>query len=351
VKKIKSKILGSLVAGAIGDAMGAATEQMTMDQILERYGGFVDRFYKPGEDRPFSGGRKAGEITDDTGQMMELLEEFIKAGKEPITPQAVADSLIRWAEDPELFERFAGPTTRQAIERLRKGEDPISVGMSGGVSTGTSNGCAMKIAPAGLFHPGDLDKAVNDACTVCRPTHATQIAMSGASAVAAGIAEALTDNADVFSVVEACKYGAKAGEKIGKKLGRIVCGPSVLARIKFAVMLAIDSNNLEEACRKISAYVGSGIPVAEAVPAAIGLFVAAGGDPMKTISAASTIGDDTDTVAIIAGVLAGALSGFEGISNNLYRQLEEVNDLKLKQQTEKIYNILTSTYPEKYQEE
>src|SRR2546430_14503344 len=86
---------------------------------------------------------------------------------------------------------------RSAIEELRKGTDPRVVGRQGRLtSLGTSNGAAMRIAPAGLAHPGDLEGAVRDAVTMCLPTHATPLAISGASAVAAGIAPALTARPD-----------------------------------------------------------------------------------------------------------------------------------------------------------
>ncbi|MBC7083365.1 MAG: ADP-ribosylglycohydrolase family protein [Firmicutes bacterium] len=344
---VRDKILGSLVAAAIGDAMGAPTEQMTLDEIKDRFGGrLVDRFYAPSEDRPFSHGRLAGQITDDTGQMLELARAFIEAGTDPITPQQVADALLRWAADPEVFSRFAGPTTRQAIERLRAGEDPLSVGRSGTLSTiGTSNGCAMKVAPAGLIHPGDPDSAVRDACTVCMPTHATQIAMSGASAIASGISAALAPGADVFSVVRACLYGAREGEKRGRAVGRVAPGPSVEARIRLAVRLALESSDIEDACRSIHAYVGSGLHTAEAVPAAVGLFVAAGGDPAMAVAAGASIGDDTDTVATMAGALAGALGGISRVPADLYRQVEEVNHLDIAGLADEIYSLAIRLHP------
>ena len=209
--------------------------------------------------RPFSHGRKAGEVTDDSSQMIELCKAFLEAGTDRLTVKHVVDALLRWAEDPEMFTRFAGPTTRQAIERLRAGEDPVSVGRSGITSSvGTSNGCAMKIAPAGLIHPGHLEDAVEDACTVCLPTHAPQISMSAASAVAAGIAQALTPGANVYSVVQACLFGARLGEGRGRELGRTTPGPSVEARMEIAVELGLKAKNIEDACRLIGSYVGSG---------------------------------------------------------------------------------------------
>ena len=52
------------------------------------------------------------------------------------------------------------------------------------------------------MHPGDLDAAIRDAVTICLPTHATQIAISGACAVACAVSAALISGATVASVVK-----------------------------------------------------------------------------------------------------------------------------------------------------
>lgn len=323
------RILGSLAAGAIGDAMGAATEQRSFSEIVSLFGGPVREFRRPPPDSPFSGGREAAQITDDTGQMVAMARAIID-GKGALTVAGVVKELLRWADDLEVFRRFAGPTTRAAIEELRKGTDPRVVGRQGRLtSLGTSNGAAMRIAPAGLAHPGDLETAVRDAVTMCLPTHATQLAIAGAAAVAAGIARALTHDADVYTVVQAAFWGARRGEEIGRREGRVVAGPSVLSRMEVAVNLAARGRDLIETMQEIHAYVGSGLHIAEAVPAAVGIFVAAGGDPMEAITGGVNIGDDTDTVAIIAGSLAGALRGFRAVPKELYEAVEQANTLHL----------------------
>lgn len=343
---LKSKILGSLAAGAMGDALGSATEQLTMDEIYETFGGLVTKFFAPVKEYTFAFGRKAGQVTDDTGQMLELVQSYFDAPNNVISARGAADALLRWAEDPECFAKFAGPTSRQAIIRLREGADPIAIGMERKPGLGASNGCAMKIAPAGLFHPGDLPGAIADACEICRPTHATNIGMSAAAAVAAGIAEALSQGSDLFSVYRACLYGAREGCRVSESIGRVIAGPSVEDRIKLAASIAMNADNLEDACRKIGERVGTGLPAAEAVPAAIGLMIAAGGDPLKTIAACASAGDDTDTVAIIAGSIAGALHGFEHIPMGLYREMIAANPgMDLEGMSDKIYDIVTKKYP------
>ena len=51
----------------------------------------------------------------------------------------------------------------------------------------------------------------------------------------------------------------------------------------------------------------------ETVPAAIGLLVRGGADPMRVATLAANLGGDTDTIVTIATVMAGAISGWAAI--------------------------------------
>lgn len=344
-ERLYRHILGSLGGTAIGDAMGAACELLSGDEIIRRFGGVVRDFRRPPEANPYAGGREAGQITDDASLTFYLAETYM-AGDGLITPQTVADTILRWSENGEYYPRFAGPSTKSAVERLRAGEDPLTVGRGAEISPGgTTNGAAMKVSPAGLTHPGGLEAALADAITVCMPTHATQIAISGAAAVACAVAEALTEESTPMSIVQAAQWGAVRGEQRGRELGRVAAGPSVEARIEMAVHLALASPDAESACRQIARYVGSGLATAEAVPAAIGVFLAAKGDPGETIIWAANLGDDTDTVAAIAGAIAGALGGVDRLPVDLYEAVIRVNHLQLERLARGLAAIAERNHP------
>lgn len=55
--------------------------------------------------------------------------------------------------------------------------------------------------------------------------------------------------------------------------------------------------------------VGAGLHVSEAVPCVFGLVMSTNGHPLETIFSAVNIGNDTDTVAAMAGYIVGALNG------------------------------------------
>ncbi|WP_425662339.1 ADP-ribosylglycohydrolase family protein [Agrococcus sp. DT81.2] len=326
---LEDRIHASLATAAIGDALGAPTEQRSIREIQELFGGRVETFFEPPQDSPYAKGRRAGQITDDSSQMMMLAERFVEGGGE-VTAAAVADMVVTWASDPAFFPHFAGPSTRRAVEALRAGADPETIGAEGRETTmGTSNGGAMRVAPAGLVNPGSIEQAVEAAATTCRPSHFTNVGVAGAGAIAAAVAIALRDDATIIDVVRAAREGALRGAEIGGRDGRDSAGASVYARIGTAVAIAIASDGLDSAVAEIADTVGSGLHAAEAVPAAIGCFVAAGGDPWLTVVAAANIGDDSDTVACMAGAIAGAFSGMSRVPAWAYDRIVEENDLDI----------------------
>lgn len=328
--QLEDKILGSLSAAVVGDALGAPTEQRSIAEIQHLFGGRVETFFAPPADSPYAKGRKAGQYTDDSSQMIMLAQAFIDGGGS-VTAQDVANMLITWSKIPEYFPHFAGPSTRRAIAALEQGADPNTVGAEGREATmGSSNGAAMRIAPAGLVNPGNIENAVRAAAITCRPSHFTSVGVAGAGAIAAAVAIALRDDATILDVVRAAMLGADLGNEIGATEGREVAGALVRNRIELAVHIASTSPNLDAAIRNIAATVGTGLQAAEAVPAAIGFFVAAAGDPWWAAVAAANAGDDTDTVGCMASSIAGAYSGSAAVPADKLAEVLEANDLDLR---------------------
>lgn len=338
--ELRQRITGSLANALIGDAMGSATEGLTPEKILQHFGGKVTRFYPP-PDATFARGRKAGQLTDDTTQMLMMLEAISEDGG-VLKVETVAKWLLKWAEDEALFQQFAGPSTRRAVQRLKDGASPYETGKpSFPMDMGASNGAAMKVAPAGLAHAGDPEAAVRDAATMCIPTHNTDLAFAGAGAVAASVAAALTPKADVLSVADAALFGARKGYEIARTESVMTRSPSMVERIKLAVTIAASGDDFDETCARLGDVIGCGLPIIEAVPAAIGLFVAARGDAQRSVTGAVNLGGDADTVAAIAGAISGAYSGIEGVDPQLVADLLEVNAINLDALAERILNLPT----------
>ncbi|WP_419658803.1 ADP-ribosylglycohydrolase [Desulfosarcina variabilis str. Montpellier] len=326
------KILGCLSMVAIGDALGMPCHDMTIDEIRERFEGPVEAFHPPFADTRVHRGLCAGQITDDTILTLAVAEAYIENDGH-ITPSLIAAALLKaynravHAGNQTMF----GPSTRKAMENIADGKDPVKNCLrENHPMSGASNGGAMKIAPVGLAHPGNIDAAIQDAVDVCLPSHCTQTAIGSACAMAAGVAEALRSDADVFSVVRAALAGARKGEVVGMQKSRTVPLPCVADRIELAVSLALKAEDTAAANRFFANIIGTGLPAYESIPTAIGIFVAAGGDPRGCVIAGANVGYDTDTIASMAGALAGALNGFDRVPADLFQAIKKANDIELK---------------------
>ena len=75
--QLEAKVLGCLVGAAAGDAMGAATELRTREQIERKFGGYVTDFLPPPDDT-FARGNRAGQITDDFSCAYVICEQILK---------------------------------------------------------------------------------------------------------------------------------------------------------------------------------------------------------------------------------------------------------------------------------
>jgi ADP-ribosylglycohydrolase len=325
-RQLIDRVSGGLYGGIIGDAMGAATEMLTPRQIQERYG-WVDRLLAP-EKGTFAAGRNAGMVTDDSGITLAIVEQLIASGGQ-LTPEDSARALLAWADDAECFSRFAGPSTKRAIEALRSGATPEAAGAPSPMDNDlrVSNGAAMKAAPAGYANIGRPEEAVHAAAAICIPTHNTDIAFSGAGAIAAAVAVACSAAASLEEVIDASIWGAECGLQIGGTRAHEVPGPSIAARIELAVELAHRENDRRANIELLGRTIGAGIAVAEAVPLAIGLVSACKGDPAATIEAAVNLGDDSDTTATIAGCVAGSFAGASSIALELREGVSSANNL------------------------
>lgn len=290
---------GCLMGTACGDAMGMPayfTPAETRSKI-----GWIDRFLDAPDDHPVHRGLAAGRVTDDTQQAMHLAAAIIEDGG--LTVEGVARQLVRWYESVGGDDSpYVGPSTKRAMVQLRQGADPHQTGFFG-----ETNGAAMRIAPVGIINPGNIDAAVADAAISCTPTHFTNIAVSGASAIAAAIATGMAGAERVHDVIEAAKEGAL----IGVGLGRRVITPNLARRIELAVEIASQPRPVPDRLEELFDLTGAGLAISEVVPTALGVFVMAEGDPVRTAIYAANVSGDADTVAAIAGAVAGAFTGID----------------------------------------
>ena len=310
-----NKILGGLYGQALGDAW-AMPAMLTPDDTWEYYGGWITSFLPAPDEHPFHAGLPAARITDDTEQAIALAEAIIR--DRGVSPEGAARAIVDWYDRVDGDNStYIGPSTRRAVQAIKNGEDIYTTGRFG-----DTNGAAMRISPVGLIHPGDVSGAVKDVHLACIPTHNTNVAISGASAVAGAIAVAMQDGATLEDIVQAGKEAAEMGRQLGNRW----VGASVARRIDMAVEIARRTDLSErERLQEITDVVGTTLALPESVPAAFGVLVMAEGDPMQTAIYAAALSGDADTVAAMACAIAGAWRGADAFPPEHIARLKEAN--------------------------
>jgi ADP-ribosylglycohydrolase len=332
------KILGCLLGAAVGDAMGAATEMRSYNQIEEYFGGKVVDFQKPPQDT-FARGREAGQVTDAFSIPYILVKHLIRA-KGKASKELAEQALLDWAAHEEWFEAFAGMTTRKTVYKLRDGKDPYQSRLfASNYFALSSNGAATKAFPLGLLHSGKVDRAIEDTIAISQAVHNDAYSISGACAVAAAVSCALGSRS-VYEVVQAGLYGAEAGEAKGREVARDYPGPSVFERMKMAIALSLKAGDADSRGKELAACIGNGAPIAETVPAAFGLFMANEGQTMPALYGGVNIGNETSAIASIVGAIAGALNGAQSITQGYLSIINRQNKMDMVALAKELESIL-----------
>jgi ADP-ribosylglycohydrolase len=291
---------GALHGLAIGDALGMPTQSTSRAQIVARYGVLVDRFHPGPPDHPIAAGLPAGSVTDDTEQAV-VLGRLLVESRGRIDPVELGRRLAAW--EASMRERgsqeLLGPSTRRAVAALAAGANPAEAGRDG-----TTNGAAMRIAPVGIAVPvGDL--LVERVVEASFATHGTGVALAGAAAVAAAVSAGIEGAhvRETFSVA-----ADAAAVAVGR--GRWVAAADVAERIRWATKLV---RGRSDPLDVISALVGTSLATQESVPAVFAVLAIAGDDPWLACKLGASIGGDCDTIAAMAGAIAGACCGVDAL--------------------------------------
>ncbi len=334
--KRQDKILGGLLGAAIGDAIGASTETRTIDLIRGRFGGFVTDFVEKPSDN-LSRGTVPGYVTDDFSIAYYTACEII-ASQSRITEDIAKKALIKWWDDGG-YVQFIGPTTRASIMNM-KGSNSVDKSNSYKLEVPrvpiacdnekATNGAGMKTGLIGLFNPGDIDRAIDEAIVMSLPTHNNTIAIAGGTAIAAAAAKAMQPNTSYMEVIQAGIYGAAEGYKRVKGTVNEVCGGNIERRINFAVEIGLRyQNDFEKTVYEVADTVGCGLYAYEAIPAVFAFIAACEGRSMDSICMGINCGDDTDTIACMIGFIVGALHGAQVLPARHLTLINEKNGFNL----------------------
>ena len=322
-----SRAYGALAGLALGDALGMPTQAMSPEQIRAVYGritGLVDG----DASQPYAPGMPAGSVTDDTEQALLVASLLVRgrgssSGRVALDAGEFAHALLAWEDS--MIERgsldLLGPSTKAALERVRAGEDPLSVG-----GAGTTNGAAMRVTPIGIAISTEDPLAFADAVwSSCQVTHATRQGFQSAALVAAAVSMGIDTPRSAASDMTALLWKAVSYVDSLPERGAWTPDPDVVAATRRAMQLVANPASSSLEC--LVEQVGTSVASAQAIPMAFALL-ARDPSPQALLDAAN-LGGDTDTIGAITGAILGAVLGVEVLPTDSLTMIEEVSHLGL----------------------
>lgn len=339
---VRAKFLGSLLGGAVGDALGAPVEFMSLEHIREKFGRDGIRDFVPAYGR-------LGAITDDTQMTLFTAEGLIRGWVRGQTrgivsyPSVVAHAYLRWLLTqrgtsscklipdsegwlygvPELHhQRAPGITCVGALCDMKS---------FGSVARNNSKGCGgvMRVAPVGLFawhwrHMEEPhDEAFDLASNLAALTHGHPTGQLAAGAFA------------VIVLGLAC--GGSLDQALNAAIGCLKRRPKheeTLSALEQARTLANSKLPVADAIAEL----GAGWIAEEALAIAVYCALVAETFEEGVVYAVNHSGD-SDSTGAIAGNLLGAKYGIEAIPEHW------LNRPELKEVISELANDLF-TFPE-----
>jgi ADP-ribosylglycohydrolase len=303
-RDVEDLFVGSLLGGAIGDALGSFCEGWTRARILEAgqlLSGYRDRTNKSGEVQ-----LAAGAFTDDTQQLVVIVESMLDRDK--VDPEDLAARYLTMWRAGELHSY--GKAFRETLENLDAGvpwQDAASVDKP-------SNGAVMKIAPVGLWHWETGEEIRKDAQAVSQLTHRDPGAIAPAVSISHVVGHLVTHRPlDVNEVLDVAEWSARPiHPPTAKQIGQV------------RDLLAMDADRAFDWMRSMAIRpLADGIPGEGPMTAIVALeaFLRSPESFEKTILRALTSGGDVDTFAAVAGNLSGVYLCTAGLPDYLRDEL------------------------------
>lgn len=320
-----NRIRGSLIGGAVGDALGYTIEFWNESEIFEKYPGGIKDF-------ELSGGK--GIISDDTQMTLFTavgviegvlngennntgrIKHIYKAYLEWLKTQSPYDE--EWKNSkcwlckiPELcVPRAPGSTCLNALMSGNFGSIGNRITQSCGC------GGVMRVAPIGLYYGGGLipqDEADLLAAEAAAITHGHDLGFIPASALSHIVSKLAYSECD--TVYEAVNSAIDAIKRLFLKFEGTDKMVQLLERAK---LLANSNTDVLDSIHTL----GEGWMGHEALAIAVYCAIKFEEDFEGAICAAVNHGGDSDSTGSICGSIVGALVGLEGIPRKYLANLE-----------------------------
>lgn len=332
----KNKVLGSMIGGAIGDALGYPVEFMSYSQIIHKYG-------PSGITRYHLNANGVAEISDDTQMSLYTAngilcyQSFNAIGLPAKKTETICEAYIAWFQTQtehyshnqkhrfwicntkELYARRApGVTCMSALRSLQQDQSVVN----------DSKGCGgiMRVAPIALHacNPTDTYYSLSDSLSYAKEagdiaalTHKNPLGY-----IPAAFLYLLIENLipyayiyplQLYSIVDSCLINI---EKIYPDHPYELYELQQL--INKAKDLAASADNDQEAIMQL----GEGWTADEALAIALYCSMKYYDDFEKAIIAAVNHSGDSDSTGAITGNIMGALHGYDAIPHYYKQDLE-----------------------------
>lgn len=276
---------GCLLGLAVGDAVGAPFEGLSSETIYRDFGSISRLISQLDLDEI--------QYTDDTQMTIGICECLLEM--KSIEPDYLAQC-FKQNYDPG---RGYGQGVQSILDAMSRGEDWKQLVQTQFPGGSYGNGAAMRVAPIGLAFFSNSALLRSQAEESAKVTHLHPLGVDGAVLVAFAIS-LLVQSRD-FNAKElfAQMHDVAATEEFRWQL-------TTAGRLDADEMISF----------------GSSLPAHRSVTTAITCFTGSPNSYVDTISRAIALGDDTDTLAAIAGALSGAYLGNNAIPVHLLEKLE-----------------------------
>lgn len=334
---LTDKARGAIAGLAVGDALGGSTEGYAPEVIRERFGGYVTDIVGPflpdwRTARPMSPYHKGdGHVTDDTLMTLALARVYTTV-RDHLSAFEIAEHLV-----PELAEHVIYvpelETDTVLLNRLFLAEKYLVLRLrsanadprEAGVGNVVNCGAAMYMAPVGIVNAGDPDGAYREAIDIAG-AHQSSFGREAAGVMAAAVAAAFRPGASVDSVVEAClglaRDGTRAAIAAVAEAARSVDDWRAAIPVLRDAVRPFDTVGEHYRQPDLDARRPSRVHSIEELPVALGMLVATGGEYADAVLGGVNYGRDSDSIAQMAGAIAGALHGLAAVPE---RWLERVS--------------------------
>jgi ADP-ribosyl-[dinitrogen reductase] hydrolase len=329
-RTLADRIAGCLLGGAVGDALGAPVEFLTLRQIREAFGPAGIRDYAPAYGR-------LGAITDDTQMMLftteGLLRAHVQRAHRPAnTREVVLQAYLRWLRTQgEATDRVLGRepdhdgwllTHRELWSRRAPGATCLAALREPAIDFAAKNqskGCGgiMRIAPVGLFSGLGRTRGGSPAYELGVELASLTHGHPSASIASGYFAQLIALLADGHALRVAIEL-ARSPLRLSKRADEVV------GAIDRAVVLATEGG--EPTPERIETL-GEGWVADEALSIALYCALVAE-DFHHGVLLAVNHGGDSDSTGLLTGNLLGVIAGTSAIPAGWLEGLELVDVIR-----------------------